>query len=414
MFIAAQVQCSVQTLTSTTQRSSAKVSWNWATVDGRWRSGRLSARTATTRLRLWQVQGDGLPSEKDRSEKKGQEGTLMNNANERQSGNEGATRQPGARPMFAGEGDQASAERGPRRRSPFELSSAEIDGENASSTGYKTRPRSKLAEQNEKIRTLLGLEKPKAEDEAALSTSSSTEPSAEKEDQTPPSTMLDITGDGGVYREEISQGTAGKRPSDSHGIRSAPGCRIRVHYVGKLADSGRVFDSSRDRQEPFEFTLGEGSVIKGWEAGLVGLAPGDTVRLVCAPGYAYGLRGVPPVIPPRAKLEFEIQVLDVIPTTEAAKLAKKGKELRAPDEDDLPRTPEDIARAYVKRIEERNKNPSKKSEWFIISPFASSTGERPPWWLNPNITFLIIFSVLGLATYVVYVSGGIRQGFPSP
>jgi hypothetical protein len=105
-------------------------------------------------------------------------------------------------------------------------------------------------------------------------------------------------------------------------------------------------------------------------------------------------------------------VLEVLPAAPGNSEAQSKSSLRALDEDDVPRTPEDISRAYIKRLEERAANPKKESKWFIISPFASATGERPPWWLNPNITFLIIFSVLGLATYAVYVSGGIRQGFP--
>jgi FKBP-type peptidyl-prolyl cis-trans isomerase len=286
--------------------------------------------------------------------------------------------------------------------------------ERSFNTGNRSRPRSKLAEQNEKIRALLGLENSKTPDQVPSSTTTPEEPTIQSKGQTSSSSLVDVTGDGGVFRKVVARAVAAEGAQDEGTVLSAPGCRLRVHYVGKLADSGQIFDSSRERQEPFEFTLGEGSVIKGWEAGLMGLSAGDTVRLVCGPGYAYGLRGVPPVIPPRAKLEFEIQVLDVIPTHQTDKQVMKGQTLAASDEKDIPRTPEDIARAYMKRLEERDKNPSKKSKWFIISPFASSTGERPPWWLNPNITFLIIFSVLGLATYAVYVSGGIRQGFPSP
>jgi FKBP-type peptidyl-prolyl cis-trans isomerase len=304
---------------------------------------------------------------------------------------------------------------GPRRRSPFEdLVDGASDGFGGPTSPGLPRRRSNLSEQNERIRALLGLEK---RDTSERTQQRPAAPVPERPATTVTSTenapgLIDLTGDGGVLRELLSRGAPEKAANKQTPVQSTSGSRLRVHYVGKLAETGQIFDASRERQEPFEFILGEGSVIKGWEAGLVGLAAGDVVRLVCAPAYAYGLRGVPPVIPPRAKLEFEVEVLEVLPAAPGNSEAQSKSSLRALDEDDVPRTPEDISRAYIKRLEERAANPKKESKWFIISPFASATGERPPWWLNPNITFLIIFSVLGLATYAVYVSGGIRQGFP--
>mmetsp|Transcript_5345 Transcript_5345/g.10502 ORF Transcript_5345/g.10502 Transcript_5345/m.10502 type:complete len:180 (+) Transcript_5345:75-614(+) len=88
-----------------------------------------------------------------------------------------------------------------------------------------------------------------------------------------------------------------------------PGDEVSVHYVGTLED-GTVFDSSRRRKKPFKFTLGQGSVIEGWEQSIESMQVGELVELKCAPEFAYGSRGSPPNIPPDATLTFEIELLD--------------------------------------------------------------------------------------------------------
>jgi peptidylprolyl isomerase len=90
---------------------------------------------------------------------------------------------------------------------------------------------------------------------------------------------------------------------------AAPGDRVTVHYVGTLTD-GKVFDSSKDRGEPFSFVLGAGDVIKGWDQGLVGMKVGGTRRLVIAPDFAYGDRAIGP-IPANSTLVFEVELLGV-------------------------------------------------------------------------------------------------------
>jgi len=86
------------------------------------------------------------------------------------------------------------------------------------------------------------------------------------------------------------------------------GDMVSVHYVGYLAD-GTVFDSSRKRKKPFQFTLGHGNVIDGWDAGVATMHEGECSVLTCAPEYAYGAQGSPPVIPPNATLSFEVELL---------------------------------------------------------------------------------------------------------
>jgi FKBP-type peptidyl-prolyl cis-trans isomerase len=94
------------------------------------------------------------------------------------------------------------------------------------------------------------------------------------------------------------------------GDEAKPGDTVVVHYVGALAD-GTVFDSSRDRGQPFEFKIGAGQVIKGFERGVVGMQVGGLRQLTIPPNLGYGARGVPPAIPPRATLIFEVELLRV-------------------------------------------------------------------------------------------------------
>ena len=88
------------------------------------------------------------------------------------------------------------------------------------------------------------------------------------------------------------------------------GDTVAVHYVGTLQD-GTEFDSSVKRGTPFEFTVGAGQVIQGWEEGVVGMQVGGKRVLVIPPAMAYGEAGFPPVIPPSATLVFTIELLAI-------------------------------------------------------------------------------------------------------
>ena len=94
------------------------------------------------------------------------------------------------------------------------------------------------------------------------------------------------------------------------GDEAVAGKQVTVHYVGTLTD-GAKFDSSRDRGKGFSFRLGGGQVIKGWDQGVAGMRVGGLRKLTIPSDLAYGDRGFPPVIPPRATLVFEVELLSV-------------------------------------------------------------------------------------------------------
>lgn len=84
---------------------------------------------------------------------------------------------------------------------------------------------------------------------------------------------------------------------------------VSVHYTGTLLD-GTKFDSSLDRGQPYSFTLGTGSVIQGWEQGILGMKVGEKRRLVIGPELAYGNNAVGEIIPAQATLIFEVELLN--------------------------------------------------------------------------------------------------------
>ena len=101
------------------------------------------------------------------------------------------------------------------------------------------------------------------------------------------------------------------------GAEAIKGKRVFVHYTGWLYDpaapeqKGTKFDSSRDRQQPFDFMLGAGQVIKGWDDGVAGMKVGGQRTLIIPADMAYGSRGAGGVIPPNAVLLFDVELLDV-------------------------------------------------------------------------------------------------------
>ena len=101
------------------------------------------------------------------------------------------------------------------------------------------------------------------------------------------------------------------------GREAEPGFNISVHYTGWLYDDkatdhkGKKFDSSLDRKQPFDFALGAGQVIQGWDEGFAGMKIGGKRTLIIPSEMGYGARGAGGAIPPNADLIFDVELLDV-------------------------------------------------------------------------------------------------------
>ena len=114
--------------------------------------------------------------------------------------------------------------------------------------------------------------------------------------------MSIITTETGLQIEEIKVGD---------GETAASGQFVSVRYTGWLTD-GSKFDSSKDRDEPFEFSLGQRMVIAGWDEGVQGMRVGGVRKLTIPPQLGYGARGAGGVIPPNATLVFEVELLEIL------------------------------------------------------------------------------------------------------
>jgi FKBP-type peptidyl-prolyl cis-trans isomerase len=112
---------------------------------------------------------------------------------------------------------------------------------------------------------------------------------------------MTVTTESGLQYEDMVEGS---------GAEAQAGQYVTVHYTGWLTN-GSKFDSSKDRNDPFQFHLGRRHVISGWDEGVQGMKVGGTRKLTIPPELGYGARGAGGVIPPNATLVFEVELLDV-------------------------------------------------------------------------------------------------------
>ncbi len=110
--------------------------------------------------------------------------------------------------------------------------------------------------------------------------------------------------------ETTASGLVIETLDEGSGEAASAGQRVTVHYTGWLED-GTKFDSSLDRNSPFQFNLGAGQVIRGWDEGVAGMKPGGKRKLTIPPELGYGAHGAGGVIPPNATLIFEVELLSI-------------------------------------------------------------------------------------------------------
>jgi len=157
------------------------------------------------------------------------------------------------------------------------------------------------------------------------------------------------------------------RPGDEKTFPKA-GDKLRMHYLGTLRTNGKKFDSSYDRNKPFEFRIGQGQVIRGWDEGVMKMSLGQKARLHITADYGYGAKGAGAQIPPNADLVFEVELLaignkemgkaatpSVDPLSAYQTLKEKAKEeedlAKADREDEEEDGEEDGARGIKRKIE---------------------------------------------------------------
>ena len=124
-----------------------------------------------------------------------------------------------------------------------------------------------------------------------------------------------------AFSAEPAKKPAGKQVTTASGLKyvdvkvgsgASPvkGKMVKVHYTGTL-ENGKKFDSSVDRKQPFDFVIGVGQVIPGWDEGVISMKVGGKRKLIIPARLGYGAAGAPPDIPPNATLLFDVELLDV-------------------------------------------------------------------------------------------------------
>ncbi|XP_024397628.1 peptidyl-prolyl cis-trans isomerase FKBP20-1 [Physcomitrium patens] len=168
--------------------------------------------------------------------------------------------------------------------------------------------------------------------------------------------VVDLTGDGGVVKQIVRKA----RPGALHPSENLP--NVDVQYEGKFADTGEVFDSTKEDNTVFTFEIGKGSVIRAWDIAVKTMQVGEVAIVTCKSDYAYGQAGSAPVIPPGATLVFEIELLSARPprgstldsvAAEKAKLeeVRKERDLAAAKKEEDKKKREEAKAAAAARMQ---------------------------------------------------------------
>ncbi|CAK9135636.1 unnamed protein product [Ilex paraguariensis] len=168
--------------------------------------------------------------------------------------------------------------------------------------------------------------------------------------------VIDLTGDGGVMKTIIRRA----KPDAIAPSQNLP--LLDVHYEGILAETGEIFDTTREDNTVFTFELGKGSVITAWDIALRTMKVGEVAKITCKPEYAYGSAGSPPDIPPDATLVFEVELVGCRPrkgssassvSEERARLEelKKQREMAAALKEEEKKKREEAKAAAAARIQ---------------------------------------------------------------
>jgi len=168
--------------------------------------------------------------------------------------------------------------------------------------------------------------------------------------------VIDLNGDGGVLKTIVRSA----KPGAMQPTEDLP--NVDVHYEGTLADTGEVFDTTREDNTLFSFELGKGTVIKAWDIAVKTMKVGEIARITCKPEYAYGSAGSPPDIPENATLIFEVELVACKPrkgstfgsvSDEKARLEelKKQREIAAASKEEEKKRREEAKATAAARVQ---------------------------------------------------------------
>lgn len=161
-----------------------------------------------------------------------------------------------------------------------------------------------------------------------------------------------------------------------------------------------------------KMVIGDGTMIDGWEKAIRSMRIGErSVIRITNPAMAYGVAGVPPLVPSNAVVEMDMEILDSQPASMNIDFDSLAMA------DSTPRTANDIARAYQQRQDAKPDGPEleglemwieKAKSFYFFGLFEGETGEKAPWFLRPSITFPLAFAIVGAAFWVSFAGGAIN------